>query len=283
MINTNQSTAESFEKLRSLLLEDEWEAQNSLKQDVQQVRSFLKDENFRERVAPIIKEHLSDMQEHFPELYGDVIKETLALQTATSKEEMADALYPLIGLMISKFIKDEIRQVTEKMENTFKQNKFLQKVKTGFSNFIAKTPLSRFFSKSTSKTPSIKVNEIYIIQKGSGFVLANHSKNPESANKDMVAGMLTAIKAFGEDAIGKQSEDLKTIQYDTYTITMYDLHSYYFAAIVEGPITESFKLQFKEDLFLFAKENNLEDIYKKNDQLSEQELSNALKELISGK
>lgn len=48
MINTNQSTAESFEKLRSLLLEDEWEAQNSLKQDVQQVRSFLKDENFRE-------------------------------------------------------------------------------------------------------------------------------------------------------------------------------------------------------------------------------------------
>jgi len=283
MRNTNQSTAESFEKLRSLLLEDEWEAQNSIKEDVQQVRTFLKDENFRERVAPIIKEHLSDMQEHFPELYGDVIKETLAQQTSTSKEEMAEALYPLIGLMISKFIKDEIRQITEKMENTFQQNKFLQKVKKHSLNLISKTPLSKYFTKSTSEDISIKVNEIYIIQKGSGFVLANYAKDSESANKDMVAGMLTAIKAFGEDAIGKQSEDLRTIQYDTYTITMYDLHSYYFAAIVEGPITERFKVQFKEDLFLFAKKNNLEDIYKKNDQLSEQQLSNALKELISGK
>jgi len=283
MRNTNQSTAESFEKLRSLLLEDEWEAQNSIKEDVQQVRTFLKDENFRERVAPIIKEHLSDMQEHFPDVYGEIIKETLAAQVSVSKDDMAEALYPLIGLMISKFIKDEIRQMTEKMENTFKQNKFLEKIRTRFSKFINKTPLSRFFTKDTPVIPPIKVNEIYIIQKGSGFVLANYSKDPESANKDMVAGMLTAIKAFGEDAIGKQSEDLRTIQYDTYTITMYDFHSYYFAAIVEGPITESFKVQFKEDLFLFAKKNNLEDIYKKNDQLSEQQLSNALKELISGK
>jgi len=283
----NTSTNASYEKLKSLLLEEEWETQDSIREDLRQIRALLKEENFKNQVSPIIQEHLLELQKKFPKEYGPIIRDTVAQQVKESKEEMAQALYPIIGLMITKFIAEETKKLLEAMENRFKGNKFVKKITSFLRDSSLKFPslhkvpvLKKYLKKEEESLP-FSFNEIFVIQKGSGFILASSSNVDSEVNKDMLAGMLTAIKAFSEDAIGKSSENLSTIEYDSFTILLSEFYGYYIATVIEGIITQHFKIQFKDKLLYFAKEN-LSDIHKRNDQLSEQELSDALKLLISG-
>ncbi len=287
MHKMNTSTDESFEKLKSLLLKEEWETQDSIREDLRQIRAFLKDENFRSHVSPIIEEHLDELRKEFPKQYGEIIRNTVAKQVNESKDEMAEALYPIIGLMITKFISEETKKLIEGMEKRFKGNKFIKKITDFLRKWsqkfpsMHKVPILKNYIKKQEEVQSFKFSEIFVIQKGSGFVLASYSKTNNEVNKDMLAGMLTAIKAFSEDAIGKTSENLSTIEYNSFTILLSEFYGYYIATIVDGIITQHDKVQFKNKLLYFAKKN-LSDIHKRNDQLSEQELSDALKLLISG-
>jgi hypothetical protein len=53
----------------------------------------------------------------------------------------------------------------------------------------------------------------------------------------MIAGMLTAIKSFVEDAFQRDREALELIEYGTYKIIIQNFHTYYLATAVSGTLT----------------------------------------------
>ena len=56
-----------------------------------------------------------------------------------------------------------------------------------------------------------------VIEQGSGIVASEYSKT-QNIDQDTVAGMLTAIKSFAEDAFQAETQSLEYIEYENYHI-----------------------------------------------------------------
>ncbi len=72
----------------------------------------------------------------------------------------------------------------------------------------------------------------------------------------MVSGMLTAIKAFAEDAFSKEGQDLEVVKFETFQILLYNFQTVYVAVAASGVLNATFKDKltdrvndFAEDLF----------------------------------
>ena len=235
-----------FELLRELLLEDDRKKFNALSDEI------IMREKIAARVDPLIDEKIEDLRKNFPEYFGDTITETIKIQIRDSQDEVVDALYPIMGKMVKKFIIAEISKLSEKIS---------QKVKKTFS---FKEVFNRFKRRASgvSEGDAIlqdafqpKIEEVFVIEKDSGILLGNHSTG-NIANKDMVSGMLTAIKAFAEDAFSKEGQDLEDVKFETFQILLYNFQTVYIAVAASGVLNATFKDKltdrvndFAEDLF----------------------------------
>jgi len=57
----------------------------------------------------------------------------------------------------------------------------------------------------------------------------------------MLAGMLTAIKSFVEDAFMSEEQNLETINYELYTLHIQNFYNYYITAVISGPYNATIK------------------------------------------
>ena len=242
----NKKKDNRFDLLRELLLEEDREKINALSQEI------LVREKVSARVDPLIDEKIEDLRKNFPEYFGDTITETIKTQIRDSQDEVVDALYPIMGKMVKKFIIAEISKLSENIN---------QKVKKTFS---FKEVFNRFKRRASgvSEGDAIlqdafqpKIEEVFVIEKDSGILIGNHSTG-NIANKDMVSGMLTAIKAFAEDAFSKEGQDLEDVKFETFQILLYNFQTVYVAVAASGVLNASFKDKltdrvndFAEDLF----------------------------------
>lgn len=281
----------NFELLKSLILDEERKDKEILKQDLDQIRDILDDQKFRDLVSPIIRDHLEDLKMKFPDLYGDVVREAISSQIKNQEDEMVNSLYPILGKMVKKFAYSEINKWVEAFDRTFQDIK--KDFKNGslwarIKNFVRVKILKRKGNNEdlTKKIDLLKqqfynqIEEIFIIEKDTGFILASYSDDgPFKLDQQMMVGLLTAIKSFGEDIMSQKDEGLNTIQFDSYSIIVISFYSYFAATVVNGPITESFKSDLHDKLLDYAKQY-LNDMQSKSDLNNEKEMSNALKELI---
>ncbi len=79
----------------------------------------------------------------------------------------------------------------------------------------------------------------------------------------MIAGMLTAIKSFVEDAMLGENKVWNLLNMSCYKIHIKNYHYYYFAVVISGNINESIKDKFENELLDFAFNTIKFDIEKK--------------------
>ena len=102
-----------------------------------------------------------------------------------------------------------------------------------------------------------------VIEKGSGLIISKYSRT-QNIEEDMVAGMLTAIKSFAEDAFNAHNQEIQNIEYDSYHIHVQNFSSYYIAVIISGTYNVIFKGLLEDKLLDFAQNViNKEDVNNK--------------------
>jgi flagellar motor component MotA len=72
-------------------------------------------------------------------------------------------------------------------------------------------------------------------------------------DKDMISGMLTAIKSFVEDAFSGGAQNLEAIEYELYTIHIQNFFSYYIAVVVSGNYSRTFESDLENELLELSK------------------------------
>ncbi len=283
----NQNQDSSFEALKELLLDEERKEQKLLQNDLQEIKRLLGDDEFRHLVTPIIREHLDEVKEQFPQLYGEVVRQAIATQVKDYEDEMVNSLYPIMGKMTKQYINAEFRQWMEGMSKRADKIPILQKIKAWWKRQLAKRKGKKRGHPLNTQEQAIQntiyehIEEIFIIDKYTGFILASYSEEgPFALKKEMLVGLLTALKSFGEDAMGEKNESLNTIQFDAYTIITFDFHSYYAATVVNGPVTEYFKSDLLDKLLDYAERHLKRINTTETDQKKQQQLSEALKDMI---
>jgi hypothetical protein len=241
---------DKLQLLRDILLIDDRQIADAITQRIDTISETIeKRDKLSEKIDPIIEIKLAQFVKEIPATLGPTITKTLKDQIANSKDEVVEALYPILGQMIKKYIQHEMKMLSEsinkKINSTFSLISLKRKVRSRFTGVKESDLLISELNPTT-------IAEVFIIQKGSGILLGNYS-HMETLDKDMVSGMLTAIKSFVEDAFGGKSEKLEAIEYELHTIHIQNFHTYYMAVVVDGYYTASYENELENKLLKISK------------------------------
>jgi hypothetical protein len=161
---------------------------------------------------------------------------------------VVEALYPLIGILVKKFIIVEITKLSESINETMN------------NKFSIKQILKRLFKGKKLGGEDVFqeafdsfIEEVFVIEKDSGLLLGSYSRG-NIADKDMVSGMLTAIKSFAEEAFSKEGQDLEDIKFETFQLSIQNFKSIYIATATSGVVNTEFKEGVFDDV------NNLAEV-----------------------
>ena len=264
MSTSRNEDQKELEKLRFLLLGSEQESLADL-------QSLLNDpEQLEEKVGPIIESHLDTLKQNFPESYESHINRMIEQKLQGSKEEIISIIHPLLGKMIRKYIAHQFQMLREKIDSTVRSTFSRQGLKARVKAFFTGTKQSDIILNELGK---YRIASVWIIEKNSGLLVARASKE-EDEDEDVIAGMLTAIKAFAEDAFKKSDEDLELIEYGEYKIFLESFSSYYFAIGLTGAFTFQDRDAVTSQVHAFVEEKmtgkSASDLMNNQESLSEQ-------------
>ena len=208
-------------------------------------------ENFDELKKQLDKlEFESNSSEHIKEKISPVVATAIKQSIKSSKNDVVDSLYPIIGSMITKYVsrtfEDMINSINNQIRNRLSFRAISRKLRAKVQGISETELLLKESSKACIKT-------LFLIDKNSGVVLTTlENKNSTISEPEMVASMLTAIRSFINDWVDKNEEnkELNTIDYGGSKIIIESSSSCYLAAIVDGAITkETYKIIGFEYLF----------------------------------
>ncbi len=176
-------------------------------------------------------------------LMGDMIRRNIQ----DSRDEMIEALYPIIGQLIGRAvaeaIRDLVRTIDTRMRPSFSPGSALR-------HWRARRAGIPDAALALRDALPFQVTELFLVHRESGLLLQHLSNQPEQEDQaDLVSGMLTAIRDFVQDAFGRGQEgQLDEIQYGTKRILIEATRHAYLAAVVEGIEPAGFRATLREQI-----------------------------------
>lgn len=238
----NKNETLELSLLREILLKED-------REDIADIWDHLDNsEKLAEKINPIVEIHLENLKRKFPKEYKKQVEVLIERKLKSSQDELLNLIYPVMGKMIKKYISHQFEllkeQVDQKVEQTFSLKNWINRFKARASGVDERDIMLRELDK-------VSIEEVYIIERDSGILMGHYSKS-ETIDRDLVAGMLTAIKSFVENAFSKKRQDLDMIEYGTYKIFIQSFHLYYIPIILNGSISTSEKQALSAQLLDFA-------------------------------
>ena len=234
---------ERLKILKELLLTDEKKPENDVLKKIEDLEE--RQNHLSDRVKPLFDKRLDTFVEEIPKTLGPAITETLKKEIAKSQDAVAEALYPIMGRMIKKYVQAEIKKMNDSINSKIS------------STFSAKNWFRKKGRKKTTAVEYMKdeysahIEQIMVIEKGSGLLKAHYEKRA-TIDKDMLAGMLTAIKSFAEDSYQRGDMELERINYELFTIHLQNFSKYYIAVVISGIYDDEFASKLENVLLDFA-------------------------------
>lgn len=240
---------EAFEQLQALILEKDRSEITGLSEELEKLWQELSDEQkLKAHVDPILTEHTKQLQQKFPDLFAPFIANAIKHSMHEAQEEMIDALYPITGKLVKKYVSKELALLSEKidaqLDRTFSPEIWWQYIKAFFTG---KKTSSSILAKANAPI----IEQVFVIEQDSGILLGSYAKS-DSFDQDMMSGMLTAIKSFAKDTFAKEQEELELIEYGTASIILKNLRSFYIAVVIQGTANKQYLSKLDDNLWDFA-------------------------------
>jgi hypothetical protein len=253
--------SEKLSKLKELLLSEDRDFAQKILDKLDSIENTLNtQQKLSEKVNPIIDDKLHVFVDEIPEKLGPVITQALSEEIKNSQDKVVEALFPIIGKMIKKYIQQEISILSDKInsqvQNTFSTKKWKRKIKGMFFGFSEEEMIMSELAKPT-------IQQFFVIEKGSGLIIGSASKT-ETVDEDMIAGMLTAIKSFVEDAFKEQNQNLQSIEYELYEIYIQNFSNYYIAVMLSGNVNDAYKSELENKLLDLSEKHIITNLSDKN-------------------
>jgi len=260
MPDTSDNMDEKMAVIRHILLHGD-------RARIEQLENIINDTNLlSEHVKPIIDNRITDIKGDFSNTFGKEVGAEFEKKLRLSEDLLLTVLSPMMGKMIKKYVSTEIKKLQDKIDQQVKRSFSLKRYYHLIRAKVFGIESSALFLADLDDFKT-RVQDIFIIQRNSGLVIASeHAGEGQGGDGDIFSGMLTAIKAFGEDAFNKaggEKQELEFIEYDSHKVFLQSHHNYFFAAVLNGSLSNSEKEKLANELMEFAdkeKKLNLQDI-----------------------
>jgi hypothetical protein len=204
-----------FDELRRLLLGQEQDSLAHLSGDLGELQRLMADKDaLAAIIAPSLDAALRD-------------------KIQQNRDEMIEVLYPIIGQTVlravGEAIQDLARTVDARVRTTMTPQAVWRRIRAQVTGVSGAELALR-------DALPFEVTEVFLIHRASGLLLRHVTPDGQAPpDRDLVSGMLTAIRDFVADAFGRgQQSELEAIQYSGQHILIEAAEHVYLAAVVQG-------------------------------------------------
>ncbi|MBI1297476.1 hypothetical protein GC175_21265 [bacterium] len=218
--------------LRSILLGSDKERIDSLSAEVQTLSEQISDkEALAAAIAPVL---------------GSAIRK----QIADSREEVIEALYPIVGQLVMRAVTEAMRDLARSIDDRVRVTSAFDRIGNWFRSFVTGVPASDLVLRDALP---FSVVEIYLIHRESGLLLWHLTRdNVSDTNADLIGAMLTAIREFAEQVLGTDRESqLHELQYGQRLILLEFASYVYVGVLVEGVPPVGFRSELRRRVTIF--------------------------------
>ncbi len=233
----HHSDQQQIEQIRDILLRKDRQALQRLEEILDSPGEMAR------RVLPVIEEQLAEFEAHFPLSYRLAVEKLIERKLRQSQDELLNLLYPIMGKMIRKYIAQQLQALRESVEQQIHQS-FLGRLRARLFGVKESDMIISMAAESS-------VEEAYVIEQHSGLLIGSASLHP-TIDKELIAGMLTAIKSFVVDAFQQGDAELEMVNYGHYQILIQDFYTFYIALAINGILTAQEKEKLSGQMMEFA-------------------------------
>lgn len=242
---------DKIQLLKDILFEEDQAYVERISDRLRDIESNFNDkQKFSSKVEPIILQELDEFKTSIPDTLGPTITAALKKEINKNRDQVVDALFPILGKMIKKYIAQEINKLSEKINQ---QLGFRGKIRSWFGGSKEKQNV-------VDALVPAEIEQVMLIEKDSGLLKASYS-NTQSIDEEMISGMLTAIKNFVEDAFQEKDQNLELIEYELYRIHLQSFQRYYVAVVISGNYNLNAKSKVQDLIFEFYEDFTKKDEY----------------------
>ncbi|GAB4426606.1 MAG: hypothetical protein Kow0031_06410 [Anaerolineae bacterium] len=174
-------------------------------------------------------------------ILGDAIRRKIR----DARDEMIEALYPVIGQTVVRAVSEAIRDLTRTVDARMRSA-----TSPGNTLRWAKGRIGGLSSGEVILRDSLpfSVSEVFLIHLETGLLLWYTSSNPEmSPDTDLISGMFTAIRDFVKESFGRNRQgQLDEIQYGDQRILIEATRYSYLAVVVNGIEPAGYRAKIRE-------------------------------------
>ena len=236
----DEAEEDPFELLRDLLFDEYRQQITRMRREVAEMTTLL----------DALERQIQD-EDALIATITPVIAGAIRTNISESRDEMIDALYPIMGRLVQRSVTEAMRdlahRIDQQMRRTLDFQSLLRRVKARIQGVSEAEMAMR-------DALPFQVDEIFLIHRETGLLLLHRSRHEDSAQEsatdgdsDIISGMLTAINDFTQDAFGRRDEEsLNEIQYGGRSILLEAAHLVYVAVVIEGIESSELRNQMRE-------------------------------------
>ncbi|MGH1418521.1 MAG: OmpA family protein [Hyphomicrobiaceae bacterium] len=225
--------SQGVNKLKELLFEPESRAIADFSHRLDQVFERAgSDDKLEQSISKVLDGALRTAEvtqhEELSDALAPLVIKTIRTEIFSSRDALVEAIHPMTGRIVKQYVASAMKDLSDQVNRKMAANPMmiaLQVITSGQSP--GKIALAN--------SQPLEIEEIYLIRRGSGELLARWPENANSANKDQVmSGVLTAITEFANDAFAKDDASLRQIDMGGTQLYLRASPSYMLAAKCSG-------------------------------------------------
>lgn len=174
-----------------------------------------------------------------------VVVHTVKTEITNSQDALVEALYPMTGRMVKAYVASAMKDLVNEVNRRLESNALMLRIKswtTGRS--MAELALA--------ESQRLKVEELMLIRRGTGELIARWPRRPGRDNHDhIMGGVLSAINSFATEALEEDENSLRQIDLGASQVYLRSSPGHLLAAKCSGTAGVSIE-QVIDDEFLAA-------------------------------
>lgn len=166
-------------------------------------------ERFEKSVAAVMDGALRRAEEERHHLVSEAVAPfvvgTVKTEIRNSRDELVEALYPVTGRIVKAYVASAIKDLADQINQRLEMNPLMLRLRS----WATGRPVSELVIADTQR---LKVEDIFLIRRGTGELVARWPERPAGSNHDQVlSGVLTAINEFASEALQHDGTALRHI------------------------------------------------------------------------
>ena len=190
------------------------------------------DERLEASVAAILDGALrraeADKHALVSEAVAPFVVQTVRTEIRNSKDELVEALYPVTGRIVKAYVASAMKDLADQINRRLEANPVMLRLRS----LATGRPVAEL---AIADSQSLKVEELYLIRRGTGELVEHWPEGVRGSNRDQVmSGVLAAINEFATEAFSDEGTTLRHIDLGGDRVYLRESPAYLLAAKCSG-------------------------------------------------